>query len=142
MKKILAVAILLLAACAQSAPDGSEDIQAVLSAQSAAWNQGDIPAFMAGYWESEELRFASGNSVEQGFDATLARYLRTYDTPEKMGTLSFHDLDIDVLSPDSAVVFGRFHLERPAEGNATGLFTLVFRKVDGAWVIVHDHTSS
>ena len=142
-------AALLLGACgeavepaAQASAEAEASILAVLSAQTEAWNQGDIPVFMEGYWEDEALRFASGNAVRSGFEETINRYLATYDTPEKMGTLSFRDLDVQILGDDAALVFGRFYLERPEEGDATGLFTLLFRKIDGAWLIVHDHTSS
>ncbi|GGY39430.1 YybH family protein [Parvularcula lutaonensis] len=140
MRLILTAAIVLLSFAHAEEPE--EAIRSVLSAQAEAWNRGDIPAFMDGYLKTDALRFASGNSVQRGYDETLGRYLRNYGTPEKMGTLSFKDLDVDVLSDDAAVVFGRFHLERPEEGDATGLFTLIFRKIDGSWVIVHDHTSS
>ena len=124
------------------AQDDAQKIRAVLEAQQSAWNQGDLEAFMEGYWADDRLRFAGGNTVQQGFQATLERYRRNYDSRAKMGTLSFTDVDIDVLSDDAAVVFGRFNLKRPEVGDATGLFTLVFRMKDGAWVIVHDHTSS
>ncbi|MEM1380899.1 MAG: nuclear transport factor 2 family protein [Pseudomonadota bacterium] len=122
--------------------DDAASIRTVLETQAAAWNRGDIRGFMVGYENSDALRFASGSSVRRGFDETLARYLAAYDTPAKMGTLAFKDLEIDVLSDDAAVVFGRFFLARPEVGDATGLFTLIFRRRDGAWVIVHDHTSS
>ncbi|MFY8058947.1 MAG: hypothetical protein ACOVRM_14465, partial [Planctomycetaceae bacterium] len=35
-------------------------IRAVLTAQTEAWNRGDIPGFMQGYVRGEALRFASG----------------------------------------------------------------------------------
>ena len=35
--------------------------QAVLDAQVSAWNAGDLDGFMAGYWNSEELKFLSGD---------------------------------------------------------------------------------
>ncbi|MFP3943915.1 MAG: YybH family protein [Alphaproteobacteria bacterium] len=112
-----------------------------LMAQQDAWNRGDIEAFMTGYRKSEDLRFASGGTVTKGWQATLERYKKRYASREKMGTLSFSDLDIDVLSEDAALVFGRWTLERK-EDMPSGLFTLLFRKSDGKWVIVHDHTSS
>lgn len=136
------VAAFSLAVAPAFAGNAEQDIRAVLEAQTAAWNRGDIPAFMEGYLQTDALRFVSGNAVRHGFEATLERYLATYDTRARMGTLAFRDLDIEVLGDDAAVVFGRFELTRPEEGDATGLFTLVFRRIDGAWVIVHDHTSS
>jgi len=113
----------------------------VLQDQQAAWNAGDIPGFMAGYWNSEALRFASGGSVTRGWQPTLDGYLRRYDTPEAMGQLGFSDLDITQLSGDTAYVFGRWTLYRD-EDEPTGLFTLIFNQTDEGWRVVHDHTSS
>jgi ketosteroid isomerase-like protein len=115
-------------------------IHSVLSSQQAAWNRGDIDAFMDGYWKSDDLRFASGGTVTKGWQATLDRYRERYENREKMGTLSFSGLDVNVLGEDAALVFGRWKLERKEDAPA-GLFTLLFRKIGDNWVIVHDHTS-
>jgi ketosteroid isomerase-like protein len=116
-------------------------ICAVLSDQQTAWNEGDIPGFMAGYWQSETLRFASGGSVTTGWSATLERYEAHYDTPEAMGWLAFTDLDVTQLSEDAAYVFGRWTLYRESD-EPTGLFTLILRKTEQGWRVVHDHTSA
>ncbi len=44
-------------------------VTAVLGAQVAAWNAGDIDQFMQTYWQSDELRFASGGTVKVGWEA-------------------------------------------------------------------------
>ena len=118
-----------------------QSICEVLSAQQDAWNTGDIPGFMAGYLNSEDLRFASGGSVTTGWAATLARYQARYDTPDAMGWLAFTDLDVTQLSEDAAYVFGRWTLYREAD-EPTGLFTLIVRKGEEGWRVVHDHTSA
>ena len=116
-------------------------ICALLNDQQDAWNEGDIPGFMAGYWQSEDLRFASGGSITTGWGETLARYQARYDTPEAMGWLAFTDLDVTQLSEDAAYVFGRWTLYRESD-EPTGLFTLILRKEAEGWRVVHDHTSS
>ena len=58
-----------------------------------------------------------------------------------MGTLTFSDLEIGLLSPDSAFVIGRWKLNR-ATDQPHGRFTLIFRKTSVGWRIVHDHTSA
>jgi ketosteroid isomerase-like protein len=58
-----------------------------------------------------------------------------------MGVLTFSDLEVNVLAEDAAVVFGKWELERRGE-DPWGLFTLLFKKTDDGWRIVHDHTSS
>src|SRR5215210_4246650 len=69
-------------------------VRAVLDAQIAAWNRGDIEAFMGGYRRSPETVFISGDSLTRGWQTVLDRYKRSYDTREKMGTLSFLEIEI------------------------------------------------
>ena len=116
------------------------DIRKVMNAQTVAWNQGDIDGFMKGYWNSPELVFVSGDNVTKGWQPTTDRYKKNYDTKAKMGVLTFSDLQINVLSKDSAVVLGSWALAREKD-NPHGKFTLIFRKFRDGWKIVHDHTS-
>lgn len=140
----MAIAIFAIGVNAQSAGKKQKiksEVRAVLDSQVAAWNRGDIEGFMDGYWKSEDMRFVSGNGVSKGWQAALDRYKTGYDTREKMGTLSFSNLEINVLNKKSAFVMGRFTLERKND-TPTGLFTLIFRRIDKAWKVVHDHTST
>ena len=116
------------------------DITAVLNTQTNAWNRGDIEGFMLGYWNSEQLVFASGDNVTHGWQTTLDRYKKNYNSREKMGTLKFSDLEINVISKDAAVALGSWSLARTSD-NPKGKFTLIFRKFKEGWRIVHDHTS-
>lgn len=116
------------------------DILAVMDAQAAAWNRGDVEGFMRGYWNSPDLVFVSGANVTRGWQPTLERYQKNYDSKEKMGALKFSDVEITVLSKDSAVVLGSWSLAR-ANDNPHGKFTLIFRKFKEGWRIIHDHTS-
>jgi len=130
------VALPLLAA----APE--QQIRQVLDDQVAAWNRGDIPAFMDGYDKSESTTFISA-TVTKGHAQVLANYLKRYPTREKMGVLKFTDLEIKLLGADYASVIGRFHLDRSAEagGEASGIFTLVFHRTAQGWKVILDHTS-
>ena len=124
-------------------------IRAVLEAQVAAWNRGDIPAFMASYEDSPETTFVGATSVNKGFQPILERYRQSYANRDQMGTLTFKDLDVRLLPPASgvteyAVVTGRFHLERNTKGAATkddGIFSLVWHKGPDGWKILLDHTA-
>lgn len=113
-------------------------IKGVLNAQAAAWNEGDLEAFMAGYWNNRDLRFVSGDQVTRGWSQTLKRYQKKY-AGESMGVLAFEKLDVQMLTDDVAIIVGRFNLDRKSEID-TGTFTLVMRQFDGRWRIVHDHT--
>jgi ketosteroid isomerase-like protein len=116
------------------------DIRRVMNEQAIAWNAGDIEGYMKGYRNSPQLKFVSGSNVTRGWQPTLERYKKNYDSKAKMGVLSFSDLEITILSKDSAVVLGTWTLRREKD-NPGGKFTLIFRKFKEGWRIVHDHTS-
>ena len=118
----------------------AREILQVMDAQALAWNAGDIDGFMRGYWKSEKLVFVSGETVTKGWQPTIDRYKKNYDSRAKMGTLTFSDLEVNVLSKDAAAVLGSWALAREKD-NPKGKFTLLFRKMKDGWVIVHDHTS-
>ena len=96
---------------------------------------------MAGYWNDPALRFASGGAVTRGWTETLERYRARYPDRATMGTLELTVIELDLVSPDAAVVLGRWRLARAADA-PSGLFTLVLRRLGDEWRIVHDHTSS
>lgn len=115
-------------------------VRKVMDEQVAAWNKGDIEAFMKGYWNSPQMTFVSGDNVTKGWQPTLERYKKSYDSRAKMGVLSFTDLEITVTGKESAVVLGRFTLVREND-KPTGMFTLNFRRFKNGWKIILDHTS-
>jgi ketosteroid isomerase-like protein len=116
-------------------------VRAVLEAQRDAWNRGDIEGYMDGYARSDETVFVSGDNLTRGWQTVLERYKKNYGSREKMGKLTFSDLEITPLGSDAAVVLGRWHLER-SNDQPHGRFTLLLRKTKQGWKIVHDHTSS
>lgn len=150
MRKVLLVLAVVCAGMAAFAQPASDEgaIRAVLNAQVAAWNRGDISAFMQSYEDSPETTFI-GAAVRKGYGPILERYKAAYITPEQMGTLTFSHLEIRLLpgscgGVEFAVVTGNFHLQRTARGEAKkddGIFSLVWRKGAQGWKIVLDHTS-
>lgn len=143
---LIAVVIIVCSGCTMKPVMDREaisvQIRSVMDHQVAGWNSGSVDDFMNGYWPSDSLRFASGGNVTYGWQATLDRYKRRYDSPEKMGKLAFDEIDIRVLTPDYALVFGRWSLRLASGEQPWGRFTLLFQKKTGKWVVVHDHTSS
>ena len=120
-----------------------EGIKHMLVSQIEAWNHGNLEGFMQGYWHSPDLTFYSGADITKGWEPTLERYRRRYQSQGKeMGHLDFQDLDIDVIGRRGAVVTGKWQLTMSDGSTPHGLFTLVVKKEPGGWKIVHDHTSA
>jgi len=145
MKYLIPVLLIALFSC-QPKPGfdpetAKKEILAILMEQQKAWNRGDIETYMQGYYKSDSLRFASGGHVSYGWQTTLDRYKEGYPDKTIMGKLTFSNIDIKLLSENSALVFGKWELER-ADDHPWGLFTLIFRKKPCGWRIIHDHTSS
>ena len=112
----------------------------IVERQSASWNRGDIAEFMEPYWHDERLTFSSSGKTKRGWQATFENYKKNYPDRETMGKLTFSEMETQVLGPDAVLMLGNWHLERamPVGGN----FSLVWRRVDGKWLIVHDHSSA
>ena len=139
MKKILLSCLLVLNACALFAQD-KQAVLKVLSTQQAAWNRGDIDTFMEGYWKSDSLLFIGKSAPKYGWQSTLDNYKKGYPDKAAMGTLSFNILKVEILDPKNAFVLGGWQLKRDKD-TPGGYFTLWFRKINGEWKIVCDHTS-
>ena len=144
MRFALLLLTLFLATSTASAQRAARDeaaIRRVLTGQQAAWNRGDLEGFMAGYWRSDSLKFIGSRGLTYGWQQTLDNYRKGYPTREAMGTLTFTIISVEPLARRSAFVIGKWHLGRPAEGDLSGHFTLLWKKIGGKWVIVADHSS-
>jgi len=143
-----AVAALLMAsvtfiptAVGQAATQESA-IRKVLESQVEAWNRRDLESFMAGYWNSPDLTFFSSATETQGWQATLDRYRKKYQSADtEMGKLEFRDLQVEMLGPKAGFVRGRFLLTLSGGKQPHGLFTLIVHEFPEGWRIVHDHSS-
>ena len=125
-----------------SAESGTaSEIRTVLEAQAQAWNRGDVDGYMGGYAPGDATEFVSGDTVTRGWQTVRDRYVKKYDSREKMGTLTFGEIEVKEIGADAALVTGRWHLARK-EDEPHGRFTLLFRRLPEGWRIVHDHTST
>jgi uncharacterized protein (TIGR02246 family) len=148
MHRFLAALALVFAISLASAQSAETTIRSAMDAQVAAWNRGDIPAFMQTYEDSSQTTFI-GTQLRKGYQPILKRYQQSYSNAAQMGKLSFTDLDVRMLpsscgAAEYAVVTGRFHLARTTHGEATkddGIFSLVWHKGAHGWKIIVDHTS-
>jgi uncharacterized protein (TIGR02246 family) len=114
-------------------------IREIMDRQVTAWNNGDLEGFMGGYWHSDDLTFQSGNKRLKGWNTLLEMYQKNY-SGENRGILEFTDIEMKVLSDELILVLGRWSVARN-QSKSEGLFTLVFRRMETNWKIIHDHSS-
>ncbi len=142
MKKLLL--FLLLSSSfllkAQTSEDKSQILN-ILDRQTKAWNEGNVVNFMNGYWESDSLMYIGKSGVTYGYKSTLERYKKNYPDKSTMGTLKFNIIKVDFIANNACIVVGKWHLTRPEKGDVGGHYTLIWRKINGQWVIVADHSS-
>ncbi len=135
----LLVAIVPAMALAQASDPA---VRQVLDNQVSAWNRGDINTFMQGYDDSPETTFI-GKAMVKGYAGVRANYHRRYASAEAMGKLDFSAIEVKPLGANFALVTGKFHLTRTEAGggDASGVFSLVFKHKTAGWKIILDHTS-
>ena len=147
MKKLLLLLTLMLFTMNTFSQTQEEDVKAIITKamqdQEAAWNKGDLEAFMIPYWKSDSLKFVGKSGITYGWQNTLDNYKKNYPDKATMGILDFTILSIDQASPSTAIVVGKWHLKRDKsdKGDVGGYFTLVWRRTETKWVIFMDHTS-
>lgn len=138
--KTLIVFFLTLCCCCSSFAQNKEAVIKVLEDQRQAWNRGDIDSYMQGYWKSDSLMFVGKAAPIYGWQGTLDRYKKAYPGKAAMGELTFDIIQVEILDDHNAFVLGGWHLKREKDAPG-GYFTLWFRKINGEWKIVCDHTS-
>lgn len=135
---LTAFVLLSFFASAQNADETK--IRSLLATQTAAWNRGDVTAFMQGYWKSDSLMFIGKSGVTRGWQQTLENYKKGYPDTATMGKLAFNLITVKRLSPEYYFVVGKWMLTRSI-GDVSGHYNLLFQKIKGQWVIVADHSS-
>jgi len=129
-----------LLACESSQGDAKAEIKAIMDKQVLAWNKGDLEGFMDGYWNNDSLVFTGGKRATYGWEPALRNYQKSYATPEQMGKLVFGQVESKVIGPTSVFSVGQWILERKSD-TLSGRFTLVWKRIDGRWKIIADHSS-
>ena len=115
--------------------------------QEKSWNNADISGFMNYYWNNDSLKFIGSKGITYGWQKTYDNYVKSYPTKEAMGLLTFAIIETTKISNNYIFVIGKWDLKKATSaGSATnkpsgGYFTLLWRKINGNWVIVTDHTS-
>ncbi len=115
-------------------------IQEIMNAQQAAWNFGDLNTFMKYYWKSDSLKFVGKRGLTYGWQSTLDNYVKSYPDKAAMGRLLFTNMAVEPLNETNAYVIGKWELFRIAD-TLSGHYSLLWKKMEGKWVIVADHSS-
>jgi len=139
-KSFLSVLLLSISLSGFCQSSDETAIRKLLSDQVKAWNQGNLDQFMKGYWSDDSLLFIGHGGITYGYANTLIHYKQTYSDTLKMGKLFFTLLKMSKLSNEYYFVIGKWFLKRKA-GDIGGYYTLLFRKINGHWLIITDHTS-
>ena len=140
MKHILTLLLIIFMQPSFAQNDTEQKIRTILAEQTASWNNGDLVAFMKGYWKNDSLLFVGKNGPTYGYQKTLSNYQKSYPDKTAMGNLAFNILQVKPLSTDTWLVLGKWSLTRSI-GNLSGHYTLLFKKIDKEWVIIADHSS-
>lgn len=124
--------------CAPGQAKLSAELEQMMHASADAWTADDLDAFMLAFHNSPDLTFAIPPGITKGWQPLKERYAKSI----AKSNLWFTDIEKTVITADTALVFARFHNEMKADKSySTGLTTLLCKKIDGNWVIVHDHSS-
>jgi ketosteroid isomerase-like protein len=140
MKKILLLTCIVISLTSKAQTNDEKIIRNMLADQISFWNKGDIPSFMKGYWENDSLVFIGSNGPTYGYNNTLRNYQKNYPNKDYMGVLNFDIISVQPIEKDHYFVIGKFMLQRKV-GDASGHFTLIFKRINGVWKIVSDHSS-
>ena len=134
----LAVSFVFSATFAQNKDENN--IKHMLAAQVMEWNKGNIDGYMKGYWENDSLLFIGSKGPRYGYNVTLQRYKEAYPDTTHMGKLVSTVTSMQRISPEYYFIVGKWELKRTV-GDLNGSYTLLIRKIRGAWLIICDHSS-
>ncbi|MFL5578279.1 MAG: YybH family protein [Gemmatimonadaceae bacterium] len=118
-----------------------DQICAMMARSAAAWNRGDLDTFVADYMSGDGTTFIGRRGVVRGPAAIREVYAPRFGPGGVHDSLSFENVEVDLLAPDVANTIAWYVLARGDSVIARGPTSLVMRRVEGRWKIVHDHSS-
>ena len=138
---LLSTAMFLLFGCTKSTFEADKlAIQQAMDNQATCWSSGDLDGYMNGYWKSDSLRFMGKRGITKGWQTTLDNYKKSYPDKATMGKLVFDVVSYEPLNPTQIFVTGKWTLLREKD-TIGGFYSLIWRRIDGRWKIVFDHTN-
>jgi uncharacterized protein (TIGR02246 family) len=121
------------------------ELESMLLRAAVNWNRGDLDAFVDDYLPGDSTTFIGSRGIVRGPRAIRAGYAPLFAAGAVRDSLSFVILDVDPVAPDVVNLIGQYTLARRVGGRdsvtSRGPTSLLVRRVQGRWRIVHDHSS-
>lgn len=142
---LIAVAFVLLLTGAK-APSDADAIKAIIAEIETGWELGDGAPFRKHFLDFDGARYIESGGQNVGLDDLVKRHVE----PEKH-SLEFLQLDFSNIVVHLEGEFAWAIADTAIKGKVrasgkefdkTGYETFLFRKMDGAWKVVHFHSSS
>ncbi|MBA4317037.1 MAG: hypothetical protein C0412_01415 [Flavobacterium sp.] len=145
MKKIFAILVLVPILFSFTAAPDDEAIKKEIMANSEKsaeyWNKGDVENYMnICYPKREDILMQSTNSRIYGYTKIHDMYVKTFKDEEKRGVLSFSEVEVNVITSDTAMEIGKYTLQFKDGKKRSGYYTAILKKFPEGWRIVHDHS--
>lgn len=115
------------------------EVAAEFKRSTAAWNNGDLETFLSLYADDASLAQREGFLV--GKSAIRMLYSERLANGPPRDTLEIERLDVAELSQDFALVRGVYHTTRNGKVTWRGAMTVIMRRINGQWRIIHDHSN-
>jgi len=141
-------ACLLVAACSVTVQSGARDAwpasaraaaEGLLAHGAAAWNRGDLDAFVSDY--TPDATFVTARRVVRGQASIRGLYEARFRPGAQRDSLRFEDLEVDAVAADQIAMIAYYVLVRGDSVTSRGPTSLLLRRVAGRWYIAHDHSS-
>ncbi|QMV18598.1 DUF4440 domain-containing protein [Granulicella sp. 5B5] len=145
---LLAVACCALPALAQQADQlytathEQLEVTKTLLEQQAAWNKGDLAAYVNFYKGAPDTIAVLAAPVH-GLQSIYNAYLVNFPNAAAMGSLDESEVNVRELGDNFALATGKYQLTRnkKAGGDAMGTFTDILEKTDRGWRIIYSSTT-
>lgn len=121
-----------------TAPDTTA-ASATLLATVAAWNQGELDAFLAPYDTASTFMTGQGPIGKTDLKTRYAARYFAHGKPAQR--LTYDSLRVRTLGNGHLLMTGRYILSGSGQPGHAGWFTLIWRRTASGWMILHDHTS-
>lgn len=141
---LIALAPSVLHAQASPAAALRREIQQAVRAYVDAYNQADVGAVAEMYGRQPGVTSAGDGEILRGWDR-IREFFDEFIGAEGTYKIALGSVDVTPLGPGYAMALGSYTITGGVPGESAqqrGAMTLVFQKIQGAWKVIHDHTSS